>query len=110
MRKKTNTRPVENLSVAAKLARRAHSIDEHTTEAEMHSAVIEAIETIVSCNTDSMARETTLFALLRFLHDYDDAGHSLLGRAASVAFSYTDLGTEAEIATWLMWQRNPERR
>jgi hypothetical protein len=107
MRKKKDTRPVE-LSTAAKLAKLAHTVDKHTTEAEIDAAITEAVATIIGDN--SIAREAALFALLSFLRVCEDSGNTLSARAASIAFSYTDIGTAAELATWRQWAEQAERQ
>src|SRR5581483_7533300 len=100
---KKATRPVATLSTAARLAVLAHSIDEHTTQAEIDGAIAEAVQTILSSNTNSRTREVTLFALFRFMSDCEDEGNTLTARAASIAYCYSDVGTENEIATWQQW-------
>ena len=101
MSKIKKTRPAHSLAV--KLAVLARNATENTTEAEIHAALTEAIETLVSINTDSPTREATLFALLRFIAQCEDDGNTLSGRAASIAFAYTDMGTDAEGNLWHRW-------
>jgi hypothetical protein len=99
--KKQTPRPAH--SVAIKLAALANNITEHTTNGEIHAALTEAVETVLSSNTDSIAREATLFALLRFITECEDNGNTLSALAASIAFAYTDMGTDAEGKLWRQW-------
>lgn len=110
MRKKKDTRSVKPLSAAAKLALLAYRLDEHTTQAEIDGAITEAVETILSCETNGPTREAALFALLRFMSDCEDEGNTLSGRAASITYGFTDVGTEAELATWRQWAEQAERQ
>jgi hypothetical protein len=85
--------------VAEMLAELALNLDDHT-ESQISGALTEAIEIIIAQKTNSMAREDTFFALLRLLADAAEENKTIVARAASIAFSFTDWGTDAEIKTW----------